>query len=234
MTNQTPASELSMSPSNPAARLRRAVLAAVALLALSASARAEELTLSAPDLLASLAKGRLISGSGPAGFRLAGGPSEGLLLGVDIGAALPISTNGGSSQANVALGARVGYQLHSGLSLALQYQDLGVSPTLIDGTQWQILALGARYEFPFLFPMPYVEVAFGLSFVDAAAPTVAGQGMLTVGPGAGVGLGVALPLGHHVAIDVGARDWLAPVNGALLQVVSVQAGVEVTFGTGAL
>lgn len=199
---------------------------------LSAVADAQEMMISAPELLASMSRGRLVSGSGSAGFGVAGGPTEGLLIGVDLGAALPIAADG--TQANLALGVRVGYQLHSGLSLALQYQDLGVTPTLEDGTQWQVLGLGARYEFPFLFPMPYIEVAFGLSFVDVTPPAgaVTAQGTLSVGPGGGVGLGVALPLGHHVAIDVGARDWAAPVEGTLQQVISIQAGVEITFGHG--
>lgn len=215
-----------------------AVLAAVLCLVTTpalaeVSPLAQASTWTFPDLVSSATEGRLLSGHSAGGFSLPGGPREGFLIGVDLGAAIPIPTGGLESQTSVALGARVGYQLRSGLSLAFQYEDLGLAPTLVDGTQWQIAALGARYEFPFLIPMPYVEVAVGLSFVNANAPLAPGQGNVSVEPAGGLGVGMAIPFGHHFAIDVGARDWLTPVNGTLLQVISLQAGIELIFGGGA-
>ncbi len=180
------------------------------------------------DLLQT-AEGRLLHG-GSGGYHVSGGPLSGYLVGVDVGAALPLATGGVEAQPSVSLAARFGYQFENGLSLALRYEDLGLSPNLIDGAQLQFIAVNARYSFPFIFPMPFVEADIGLSIATSDGPLGPGQGSTSAGPGGALGVGVSFPVTHHFAIDVSARDWLAPVAGEVFQIFSVEAGVWFAFG----
>lgn len=183
-----------------------------------------------PQLVLGSAEGRLIGGGGPGGYLVHGGPPSGFLFGVDAGAAIPIVGSGVESRISLALGARLGYQLPNGLSLAFCYQDLGLSPDLVDGALLQFATLNVRYTFPYIFPMPFIEAMVGLSFATSDTALGPGQGTTAVGAGGAIGAGASFPLTHHVAIDVGVRDWLAPVSSQLFQVLSIEAGVSFAFG----
>ncbi|MHB8418446.1 MAG: hypothetical protein ACYDCL_10250 [Myxococcales bacterium] len=176
------------------------------------------------------AEGRLLHHPGMAGYHVPGGAPAGYLVGLDVGAAIPVPSGSMESQPSLSLSGRVGYQFHSGLALAARYEDLGLSPNLIDGKQLQFVAADIRYNFPFLLPMPFVEAAFGLAIATSNAALAPGQGNVSAGPGGALGVGVSFPLTHNFAIDVGVRDWLASVDGSFYQVFSIEAGVAFAFG----
>jgi hypothetical protein len=176
-------------------------------------------------------EGRLLH-PGRGGYHVPGGPPDGYLFGVDVGAAVPLATGGEESAVGLSLSGRFGYQFHDGLSLALRYEDLGLSPNLINGTQLQFVAADVRYSFPFILPMPFVEAAVGLGVGTSSAALAPGQGTTAVGPAGALGVGVSFPLTHHFAVDVGVRDWLTSIAGNLYQVFSLEAGVGFAFGGG--
>lgn len=181
------------------------------------------------DLLEGEAIGRLIHGVGHAGHRGTLAEEEGAIFGVDIGGAFPIA---GATEArdSVAFGGRVGYQFRDGIALQARFDSLGVTQTLINNSQLMFATIGMRYTFPFLFPLPFVEAMIGPSFVNSS-PSVGQVGASEqVDFGAGVGLGASFLLSRHVSIDVSAHDWLSPVGGSLLQVLTVQAGVSLSVG----
>ncbi len=208
------------------------MLTVAALLASGPAVAAELALASGPGDASGLldeAEGRLLH-PGSGGYHVAGGPPSGYLFGLDVGAALPLATGGVESQANLSLGARLGYQFANGLSVAFRYEDLGLAPDLVDSAQFQFAALEVRYSFPYVFPMPFIEAAAGLSIATANAPLRLGGGSVSVGPGGSVGLGVSFPLTHHFAIDVTGRDWLAPLSGQLFQIFTIEAGLAFAFG----
>ncbi len=198
--------------------------------AFEAPAVSEAGLLDLPDLVLDGVTGRLLSGAGSGGYHVRGGPPAGFLFGVDVGVAVPIAGSGVESQVSLALGARVGYQFPNGLSASFCYQDLGLRPDLVDGAQLQFATLNVRYAFPYIFPMPYIEAMAGLSFATTDAALGPGQGGTTVGAGGAIGIGASFPLTHNVGIDVGIRDWLAPVSSQLFQVLSIETGVWFAFG----
>jgi opacity protein-like surface antigen len=212
------------------------MLAVTAAIVASNQAGAVEPDWSSTDLLdlrglvLGSAEGRLIGGGGPGGYGVPGGAPSGFLFGVDVGAAIPLVGGGIESEVSLALGARVGYQFPNGLSAAFCYEDLGLSPSLVDGAQLQFVTLNVRYTFPFVFPMPYIEAMAGLSLATAEAPLGPGAGPVSVGAGGALGAGASFPLSRHIAIDLGVRDWLAPISGQLFQVLAVEAGFSFAFG----
>jgi hypothetical protein len=121
------------------------------------------------------------------------------------------------SQGAWAFGARVGWAFDNGLALHLRYDDLGVKPAH-SSAPLQLATAGLRYSVPFLVPIPFAEVDVGPAFV-------AGD----VQAGAGAGIGLSLPLGPLVVVDVAGRDWLVPVAGTLRQTLTAGLGLTVTF-----
>lgn len=115
--------------------------------------------------------------------------------------------------------ARVGWHFVNGLDLHLRYDDLGVRP-LASRAPLQAATAGLRYSLPFVVPLPFAEVDAGPAFVG---------GDLRFG--AGVGLGVSLPLGSHVLVDLIGRDWLVPIAGEVRQTLTASLGLTVTFAS---
>lgn len=147
------------------------------------------------------------------------GPIGGPLLGVESGGALLMGTDGSDPHAGLALGAYVGWAFPQGIALHLRYDDLGIrvqsgSPPL------QLATAGLRYTAPFLVPLPFAEVDAGTAFVAKG-----------VAFGAAGGLGLSVPLGSHVLVDVVGRDWLLPVAGVLRQTLTASLGLSVTFAS---
>ncbi len=183
----------------------------------------------APELLAGEGEGRLLHG-GRGGYHVGGGPREGLLVGIDLGAALPIFVGNNEAAASFAAGGLVGWQFPNGVAVLFRYQDLGLRPDVVANTQWQLATFGMRYTFPYIIPQPFLEALVGLSLVNSNAPLAPGGGNLQISPGGAVGVGLALPLARHVAVEVAARDWLSPIGGDLFQILGLEAGVTVDFG----
>ena len=116
-----------------------------------------------------------------------------------------------------AFGARAGYQFSSGLSLQARFDDLGVRAP--DGSGPLLFASGGvRYVLPFIV-MPFAEALVGPAFYGPHTSL-----------GAGLGLGVALPVGRHLSFDFAARDWIADVDGAVRHVPTFEVGITVGFG----
>lgn len=195
-----------------------------------AAGHAADLLLPDVDQLQDETLGRLIHGSGLAGHASRRGPEDGAVFGVDVGAALPLPSGGEESRPSVALGVRAGYQLADGLAFQARYDDLGFAPSLIANSQLMFATLGMRYTFPFIIPLPFVEAMVGPAFVNSNVPLGQGSGLEIVSLGVGFGLGASFLLSRHLSIDVGARDWLTPVAGNLLQVITLQAGLGLSVG----
>ncbi len=221
-----------------------ACVAALLVLFAPRGARAAPLILSLPDLVPPAAvseglvpalvldedEGRLLHGLGSGGYHIRGGPREGVLVSIDAGAAFPIFTGSAEASPGFAAGGLVGYEFPNGVALEFRYQDLGLAPTLVDRTQWQLATVGMRYTFPYIVPMPFVEALVGASFVNSAVPFNSGGATVSVSPGGAAGLGLGLPLSRHVAVDLAARDWISPVGPSAFQVLVVDLGLTVSFG----
>jgi hypothetical protein len=191
-----------------------------------------ETSLEFPDLLQQEALGRLISGAGGRTFRGGSARSSGLFFEMDLGSALTLPVGDAVTRGAAAFGGGLGYRAANGLSMMLRYDDLGL-PVGLDGTRFQFATYAMRYTFPYPIPMPYVEAAVGLSFVTPSGPLGSEQSTGTaLGAGGAFGFGVAIPLSHHAAIDVGLRDWTSLTNGSFFQVLSLTAGIEFTVGGG--
>lgn len=149
-------------------------------------------------------------GAGAGGARA----PQGLFVGADTGGATMLG--GAPARGEWAFGAGVGYQWRSGLALDARFDDLGVgspsgsSPLLVGSG-------GVRYGVP-IFVMPYVEARLGPAFYGPHAT-----------PTAGIGLGLGLPVFRHLAFELGGRDWIADVDGAIRHVLSFELGVAVGF-----
>jgi hypothetical protein len=101
----------------------------------------------------------------------------------------------------------------------VRYDYLGTRPGYFTGPL-QNASLGLRYSFPFLVPLPFVEVDVGPAF---------GGG--DVRPTASAGIGFSIPLGTHVLIDVAARDWFLVVAGEIRQALAGTLGLTITFAS---
>ncbi len=176
------------------------------------------------------AEGRLLSASGGGAMRLGSGPHGGLLFGIDVGGASPLPFGGVEPGLGFGLSAKLGYQALSGLSMALEYDDLGLTPAATAADRFQFGTFAMRYTFPYPIPMPYLEAASGVAVITPPGPLGSQGESSFVAPGGALGLGISIPLSHHVAIDVGLRDWIAPAAGTLLQVLSLEAGLDLTVG----
>jgi len=178
-------------------------------------------TQEAPALLMPVAMpvphARLIGGSpgGPQAASGAGGP----LLGVEGGWATTLATGNDPAHGAWAFGARAGWAFANGLAVHVRYDDLGVEPAHLS-TPLQLATLGLRYSIPFFVPLPFAEV-------DAGPALVAGD----VRFGAGAAVGVSVPLGRQVLVDLAARDWLVPIAGVLRQTITVGLGLTVSFAS---
>ncbi len=175
-------------------------------------------------------EGRLVGGSGGGAFSVGRGPGGGLLFGVDLGGALQLPLNRPSALGGFTLGAEIGYQTREGLAFAFRYDDLDVALGDSDHSRFQFATFAFRYTFPNLVPMPWIEAAAGLSFVSAPGPLGSAGGPAVLGAGGSLGGGIGIPLGHFVAIDVGLRDWIAPEDRALANVLTLEVGITVTTG----
>ncbi len=155
-------------------------------------------------------------GGGPPGGQSGGGPRGGALLGSEGGGAGTLADGPDSAHGSFTFGARAGWAFDNGLALHVRYDYLGVEPSPLR-SPLQAVTAGARYSFTFLVPLPFVEVDLG--------PAFAGD----VRFGGAAGLGVSIPLGRHVLVDLAARDWLVPIAGELRQTLTGSLGVTVTF-----
>jgi hypothetical protein len=123
------------------------------------------------------------------------------------------------ARGGLALGARAGWQFANGLGLHVRYDELGVEPPS-SSSPLQLVTAGLRYSVPFLDPLPFAEVQAGPAFVGAE-----------VRFGAGVGLGVSVPVARHILLDAVARDWLVPIAGELRQTFTGSVGLTITFAS---
>ena len=153
-----------------------------------------------------------LSGGGSVGQ----GPFGGPLLGVEGSWATTLPANTDSSQASGALGVRAGWAFANGLAVHTRYDDLGVAPAS-SRTPLQLATVGLRYSVPFFVPLPFAEVDVGPAFA-----------LGDVQFGAGIGLGISLPLGP-VLVDLLARDWLVPIADTLRQTITAGAGLSIVF-----
>jgi len=142
---------------------------------------------------------------------------EGLLLGIGSGWSTLLPSSRDAADGAWSLGARLGYQLRYGLALDARYDYLGVAPHA-DGRVLQTGAAGLRYSLPW-YVEPFAEAALGCTFHGA-----------DVSIGGGVGLGISLPVGQHLAFDLALRDWITPLDGEVRHVLSTHLGVTLTFG----
>lgn len=156
----------------------------------------------------------------PAG-RVGARGTSGPFLGVDGGWSVALPSQAESAAGAFGFGARFGYAWRSGLSLQARYDDLGVRPTLGDPATapLQLGSIGVRYAVPFAL-MPFGEALVGAAF-DGGDPRFT----------AGAGVGLAVPLARHVAIEGVVRDWFVPARLELRQVVVFRFGLTVGFGS---
>ncbi len=157
------------------------------------------------------------SGSWLPGGHVGGGPADGVLLAVEGGWGTMLAGGADAAQGAWTVGVRAGYAFARGLELHLRYDDLGVAPSS-SRSPLQLATAGLRYSAP-LPVMPFAEVDAGPAFA-----------LGDVFFGAGVGVGVTLPLVNHVLLDLGGHDWLVPISGTLRQTLGVGLALAVTFG----
>ena len=146
----------------------------------------------------------------------------GVLFGLDAGGAWLLPNRIDSARGALAFGVRAGYQFPIGIAIQARYDDLGVEPLSAPGSRSvvQVGSLGVRYTVPALIPLPFVEAMAGPAFFGGETAVAAG-----------FGLGVSLPVSRHFSVDLSGRDWLTRLDGVLRQVVTVQLGFDITFGS---
>ena len=135
--------------------------------------------------------------------RAAARPEGGPLLGVEAGWAALLPTRGEQGQESASFAVRAGWAFANGLELHFRYDDLGVAPD-DSSTPLQTATVGVRYSLPFILPLPFAEVGAGPAFL--------GGDVLI---GASAGIGVSIPLGPFVLLDVVGHDCLKPIDGTL-------------------
>jgi hypothetical protein len=158
-------------------------------------------------------------GAWTAGGHAAGGPLGGPLLAVEGGGAVLLPAGLEPARGSFTFGARAGWAFAQGLAVHVRYDDLGVRPRA-GFYPLQLATAGLRYSVPFLVPLPFAEVDAGTAFAAGG-----------IRFGAGAGLGLSVPLGPHVLIDVVGRDWLVPVAGLLRQTLTGSLGLTVAFAS---
>jgi hypothetical protein len=206
-------------------RLSIGVLAALAAATSASGASAESsssavIACSPPlTLIPALPDARLIGAHGGGGGGRALIQPSGLYVGLDAGAALMPAVGDAPTRGAAAFGLHLGYRLPSGLAFDLRGDDLGVDAP--DGGGPLIAGgFGMRYTVP-LEVMPFVEAHLG-ALDYGPHVSVAGD----------AALGIALPVGDHLEIDVSARDWIADVDGAIRHMPMFALGLEVGFDRG--
>jgi len=171
-----------------------------------------------PAMIAVLPDARLVGGHGGGGGGRALVQPSGLYIGLDAGGALMLADVSAPMTDALALGLHAGYRMPSGLSLDLRGDELGVhAPS--GGGPLVAGGVGMRYTVP-LEVMPFVEAHVGA--LEYGPVSLAGD----------AALGLAVPIGEHLEIDVSARDWIAEVDGAIRHVPMFALGFEVGFDRG--
>jgi hypothetical protein len=139
-------------------------------------------------------------------------------IGLDAGGALLLDADHTPLTGALAFGLHAGYRLPSGLAFDLRADELGVDAP--DGGGPLIAGgLGMRYTVP-LEVMPFVEAHLGA--LEYGPVSLAGD----------AAVGLALPIGNHLEIDLSARDWIAQIDGAIHHVPMFALGFEVGFDHG--
>lgn len=165
----------------------------------------------------------ILVGAFGGGHGRGGRAPHGWFLGADTGHAWFIGMTDSAARATTAprdsgwcFGARLGYQLPSGLAVQARFDKLGVDAP--DGTGGlDAVSGGIRYSVP-MVPMPFAEASIGATFDahDAAAS-------------AGIGVGLSLLAARHVSFDVAARDWIVDLGG-IHHIPTVTIGITAGFG----
>ncbi len=207
------------------------LVAVLTAFAFDRSALGAETSASSPiDLLGALTNTRPIGTPAPAGYRVAGGFPTGWLVGADLGLAAPLAGPGQASGTAWAVGTRVGYQYANGLSWMVRFDDerIGLAPQTDPG----LLSLtgGIRYNFPYLWPSPFVELDGGGTLLSVAAggATPGGTDILALCGAAAVGL--SFPIFRYFSLDLTGRGWLAVGPQGALVTFTVQGGMSIVFG----
>lgn len=204
----------------PETRRHRTVLTLIVLLSTASlatpRAMASPLHQSAVDSLDALPLARLVGGSGGGGGSLSYAPT-GFFLGGGAGLTVAPASRSENAQEGLGFGLTTGFQFPSGLALLARFDDFGITRGT-DGDGVLGAAGGLRYVLP-TFPMPFAEVLTGPVFVGSQASL-----------GVELGLGAAIPVVRHVAIEVSARDWIVGLDGAVRQLLEFQVGLTIGFG----
>jgi hypothetical protein len=214
------AATLSAEPPSLAFRRRRVAALGIALVALIAFsprwASADELLpAQARDVRATFPLMRLVGGHGGGG----GGRTlqvMGPYLGVDGGFAVMLASRGTEARDALGFGVHAGYRFPTGLAIDVRGDDLGVTP---DGHGGPLLAAGAglRFTLPALV-MPFADAHVGTALAASQAVFAADAG-----------LGLELPIVRHFAVELGARDWIADIDGTVRHVPFLTVGFVFGF-----
>jgi hypothetical protein len=138
-------------------------------------------------------------------------------LAVEGGGAVSLPVGSDATRGSFAFGARAGWSFANGLALHVRYDDLGIRPVPGSGPL-QLVTAGVRYSVPFLIPLPFAEVGAGAAFAVGGVEF-----------GADAGIGLSIPLGAHLLVDIVGRDWFVPIAGELRQTFTAGLGLTVTF-----
>ena len=139
----------------------------------------------------------------------------GLYAGVDAGRSLLLAEGSAPALGAWGFGLHAGYRLPSGVAFDLRVDDLGVA---LPAGSLRAGGLGMAYTFPRAGLRPFAEVHLGAETMGGIA-TLAGD----------AGLGLAVPVGDHVEVNLAARDWIARVDGPVRHVPMFTVGLVVGF-----
>lgn len=158
----------------------------------------------------------VLSATHGGGGGVVGRAPRGPFVGADAGGAVMLARGEDPSRGAWAFGARAGYQWRSGVAFDLRFDDLGLDAP--DGSGPLLVgSAGLRYGFP-LVVMPYAEARLGDAFYGPHSSVAAA-----------IALGLAVPVFRHLALDLGARDWIADLDGRVRHTPTFEVGLAVGF-----
>ena len=164
-----------------------------------------------PILVGAFGGGHGHGARAPHGWFLGAETGHAWFVGMQSSAARATST---PSDSGWCFGARVGYQLPSGLAVQTRFSKLGVDA---GAGGLDEIAGGVRYSLP-IVPMPFAEAEIGATFDEQE-----------VAASAGVGIGMSLLVARHVSFDVAAHDWIVDLGG-IHHIPTLTVAITAGFG----